>query len=235
MNRFSTFFLAAFFWTASLSAQQFETFYDSGELQSRTPINEAGEFDGLGLEYYANGVMAAEVPYVHGKVTGIVKEYYPDGQLKLQHEFANGKKQGKMYLYDADGSLRIFALMQADSVLFSQRYDGRGRLVAEKVGFFPEPIDTTNWEPPIVWLAEGGTLSPDQPNLANIFIPGFPTSFLSYASPSGTIEASHREDFPLLLTPTDGQSIFVLYLRIKLHTRAQASVLKRVELQVVQP
>lgn len=215
-----------------LKGQQFETYYEDGSVQSRTPLNEAGEFEGLGQEFYRDGKVAAEVPYLAGKVNGIVKEYYPEGHLKLQHSFIHGKKHGRMYLFRPDGTLQMTAWMQGDSTVFSQQFNTRGRLVAEKVGYFDEAIDTTGMGKPIVWLAEGSRLKANAPNLAQIFIRGLPTEFIQYTCTNGTIEPSGRADFPLIITPNGDHTSLTLYLGLKLHSRAQPGELKKLVLEV---
>lgn len=218
-----------------LHSQHFETYYEDGSVQSRTPLNEAGEFEGLGQEYYRDGTVAAEVPYLAGKVHGVVKEYYPEGHVKLQHSFEYGQKNGRMYLFRPDGTLQMTAWMQGDSTVFSQRFNTRGRLVAEKVGFFEEAIDTTGMGNPVVWLADGSRLKANQPNLAQIFIHGLPTEFIQYTCTDGTITDSGRADYPLLITPEGDHGTLTLYLGLKLHSRARAGELKKLVLEVETP
>ncbi len=215
-----------------LEGQHFETYYEDGAVQSRTPLKEAGEFEGLGQEFYRDGRVAAEVPYLAGKVNGIVKEYYPEGHVKLQHSFIHGKKQGRMYLFRPDGTLQMTAWMQGDSTVFSQQFNTRGRLVSEKVGYFEEAIDTVGMGKPIVWLAEGSRLKANQPNLAQIFIHGLPTEFIQYTCTDGTITDSGRADYPLIITPNGDQDYLTLYLGLKLHSRAQPGELKKLVLEV---
>lgn len=215
-----------------LHGQHFETYYEDGSVQSRTPLNEAGEFEGLGQEFYRDGKVAAEVPYSAGKVNGIVQEFYPEGHVKLQHSFVHGEKNGRMYLFRPDGTLQMTAWMQGDSTVFSQQFNTRGRLVAEKVGYFDEAIDTTGMGKPIVWLAEGTKLKANTPNLAQIFIQGLPTEFIQYTCTDGTVEPSGRADFPLIITPEGEHGSLTLYLGLKLHTRAQAGELKKLVLEV---
>lgn len=215
-----------------LHGQYVETYYEDGSIQSRTPLNAAGEFEGLGQEFYRDGTVAAEVPYLAGKVHGIVKELYPEGHVKLKHSFSHGEKNGRMYLFRPDGTLQMTAWMQGDSTVFSQQFNTRGRLVAEKVGYFEEAIDTTGMGKPIVWLAEGTRLKANEPNLAQIFIHGLPTEFIQYTCTGGTIEPSGRADFPLIIIPEGTSGSLTLYLGLKLHSRAQAGELKKLVLEV---
>lgn len=217
---------------SQLEGQHFETYYEDGSVQSRTPLNEAGEFEGLGQEFFRDGTVAAEVPYLAGKVNGIVKEYYAEGHVKLQHSFVHGEKNGRMYLFRPDGTLQMTAWMQGDSTVFSQQFNTRGRLVAEKVGYFEEAIDTTGMGKPIVWLAEGTKLKVNAPNLAQIFIQGLPTEFIQYTCTDGTIEESGRADFPLIITPNGTHDFLTLYLGLRLHSRAQPGELKKLVLEV---
>ncbi len=220
---------------AVVFGQQFTTFYPDGTVQSVTPLNEAGEFEGLGMEYYPDSKLAAEVPYLAGKVHGKVREYYPDGSLKLEHSFNQGRKEGRMYLYGTNGTIRMLALMEADSVLMSQRFDEQGRLMSEFSGWFEQPVDTSDLVAPAVWLHHGEALLSGKPNLAQVYILGFPSNLISFASPSGAIEKSGREDFPLLLTPNPGETEFLLYLRLRLSSPAQPGILKLLRLPVQDP
>lgn len=230
MDRIWLSFLAILICTP-VSGQNFETYYESGALQSRTPLNEWGEFEGMGEEYYEDGTLAARVPYFAGKVNGIVEEYYPQGHIKLRHSFMDGRKNGKMFLFRPDGTLSMMAWMEADSVVFSQQYNTRGKLVDERVGYFDQPIDTAEMGKPVMWLAEGTKLKAGESNLAQVFIKGFPSSFIDYACSDCIIESSGRADFPLLITPHQPGQL-TIYLRLKLHSRAQAGDLKLITFEV---
>jgi hypothetical protein len=241
----------------SLLPAQVEKVYDDQEhLQTINPINEAGMLEGLGVSFHPSGAVARETPFVDGQVEGEEKEYdemgrligkvsyqeglregwylgyYPDGQLRMKQGWQAGKRQGNMLVYYPDGALRMFVVMDQDTIQFAQHFDPKGKLTNEKVGFIEQELDTTLWERPRIFLAQGEFLRSDQPTPVRVIVPGVPTEFIRFYSPDGEVGLSQNPAYPLLLFPKAGASEFTLYLQIKTHTRAQAAVLQQLSLAV---
>lgn len=61
------------------------------------PINEDDESylqeDGVVKEYYEDGTLMSEVPYINGQYHGVVKSYDEDGTLELEQVWVHGKRR----------------------------------------------------------------------------------------------------------------------------------------------
>jgi hypothetical protein len=242
---------------SSLSAQSVEFYYDDGTKKSMIPLNSKGIYEGIGYEYHPNGVIAAVIPYVDGKIEGIYREYYDDGNLKSECEYiagekdgiysgyyrggqlqisqhwVKGEKEGDMFVFYSNGMLRMYSLLENDSILFAQRFDDQGMLNREKISFIAAPIDTSRLPSPEIFCRYGHNLLKNKPNPVQVFIPQVPSKFISYASPSGKISRSEVNGFPLMLTPDPGVDEFILYLRIKTHSSARPIMMKMVKIPVI--
>lgn len=239
------------------SAQEVKTYYENGNLKSSVPINHDGLFSGEGFTFYQSGEMAMKTIYEEGKRQGPEREYYPDGQIlgeciyvndkrqgwytgyfqdgkpKFKQAWENDQKSGPMWVYYSTGELRMFAMMQADTMVFAQHFDDEGHLQNEIIKEFGRPIDTTHLGRPVIELAnEQQNLHSDIFNPVRVYIPGLPTSYLSFFSPHGKIIENGDDKFPLAFIPRKGEEQFALYLRIKTHPDAMPIKLQRVILKV---
>ncbi|MDX2250541.1 MAG: hypothetical protein SF052_27415 [Bacteroidia bacterium] len=255
MKRIVLLFLSCFV-IPCIFAQVVETYYPSGILKSRIPINLDGLYEGTGYIYDSDGALKEEIPYQQGVVNGLLKEYYPEGVLKSKCEYVNGlkhgscsgyyatgqlqisqewregKKNGPMFAWYPDGMMRMYGLLENDSLLFAQRFDTEGMLLGERVRYIPAPIDTSMLPAPEIFCENGQTLSRNHPNAVQVFIPQVPSEFISFASTDGKIDHSGNEKFPLLLTPNPQTEEFVLYLRIKTHSSARPILIRSVRIPV---
>ncbi len=53
--------------------------------------------------YYTNGVLASEVPVLHGEWHGAWKIYYPNGRIKSHIEYQHNKPWGKIQTWEKNG------------------------------------------------------------------------------------------------------------------------------------
>lgn len=239
-------------WTLS----QVEKVYDAKErLQTVNPLSENGMWEGVGYSFHLNGGISKETPFVEGNITGEEKEYYPngnlravcryraglrdgvyteyfdDGRVKASQEWKMGVKEGELHVYDVYGNLTLYGILEQDSVIFAQRFDDEGKLIAEKLGYLSEAIDTSESMMPEVFVKHGRILERGQENPVAICIPKVPTAFIRYSSPSGTIKRGDSPYF-LLLNPNSDAETFTLYLRIQLRPDSQPSLLRTVEIPI---
>ena len=61
--------------------------------------------NGVDKEYYENGKIRKETPYVNGKREGAVKQYYPNGSLKSESMYRNNQSTGMTKTYYETGEL----------------------------------------------------------------------------------------------------------------------------------
>lgn len=237
--------------------QKEEVYYKTGEVQSQIPISENGFFEGLGIVYYSSGEVMKETPYVEGNRQGIEREYYENGRLKseqpfnldlkngvyvgyfedggikIRQDWENGKKEGSMHVYYPTGELRMYGLMENDSMIFAQRFRTDGFLITERLSYIAQPIDTTQLSEPQVFIkGKKRSLRTEKGNDVSIFIPRVPSRFISFASPTGTIERSNDPRYPFTLTPLGDYKEFLLYLRIKTHSDAQPIMVRTLRIPV---
>ncbi|MEM6346905.1 MAG: hypothetical protein AAF927_23655 [Bacteroidota bacterium] len=237
--------------------QEVKTYYENGNLKSSVPINDDGLFSGEGHTFYQSGEMAMKTHYDKGLRQGTEREYYPDGKIlgectyvndkrqgwylgyyqngkpKFKQAWENDRKSGPMWVYYTSGELRMFAMMQADTMVFAQHFDEEGHLRNEIIKEFGRPIDTTHLGTPVIEFAnKNQRLNSDIFNPVRVYIPGLPTSYLSFFSPHGKIVENEDEKFPLAFIPRRGEDQFVLYLRIKTHPDALPIKLQSMRLEV---
>jgi len=236
---------------------QIEKIYDEhGMLRAINPINEEGLFEGIGYSFYDDGSKKEEIPYKEGEIHGSVKEYhrngklksvkifrsgkqegtalqyFPDGHLKMRQDWQNNMRNGPMEVFYQNGNTRIFSQLKNDSILFAQQFDINGQLLSEKTGFINHDLDTTSVKSPVFFLETGSSLQEGLSNRAQIFIPGFPTSFLSFSSLDGEILESGDERFPLLIKPNRGIQEFQLYVLIKTKSTGNPQTKRKISIPI---
>jgi hypothetical protein len=81
-------------------------------------------------EYFPNGQLRRETPYVDGKVTGVVRFWYDDGVLRQELPQVEGVFHGKMRQWNKDGLLKDECEFDHGSGC-SRSYFPNGRLESE--------------------------------------------------------------------------------------------------------
>jgi antitoxin component YwqK of YwqJK toxin-antitoxin module len=61
--------------------------------------------NGPGKEFYPNGKVMSEGPYMMNRKSGKFKEYHPNGKLMAEGEYMNNKRNGTWKFYNPDGSV----------------------------------------------------------------------------------------------------------------------------------
>ena len=237
---------------------QIEKVYDEHErLKTINPLSASGVWDGLGYTFHTNGGVAKETPYVSGKIVGVEKEYYEngnlrsvcqyqegvreglyqqyydDGNVKMSQEWKRGVKQGKLHVYDPVGNLSMYAIMEMDTVVFVQRFDEKGQLVAEKLGKLAEAIDSTEIGEVFCFVEDGEELLAGSENAVSVVVAKLPSSYMKFSSPDGSINRGEETDaFPLILIPETERDFFRLYVQIQLHAYSQSTLVRTIEIPV---
>ena len=133
--------------------------FADGELPLQEERNGEGDFDGVNVEYHANGAvksrkayrdgvlsgeaqafhpngrLAKRGPYLEGQRNGLHQTGWPDGREKSRLNFLHGKPQGWSLLYFANGQLDQKNLFEDGVMLSAQswRDDGTPRHAVEYV------------------------------------------------------------------------------------------------------
>lgn len=255
MRHLNTLLILSFLLPMCVFSQVEKVYDDQERLQTVNPLSENGIWEGVGYSFHLNGGIAKETPFKEGNITGEEKEYYPngnlravctyreglkdgtyteyfdDGKVKAIQEWQMGVKQGELHVYDMYGNLSLYGMLEQDSVVFAQRFDEEGKLVAEKLGQLSQAIDTSEQLLPEVFIKDGRTLIRGKQNAVSISIPKVPTSFIRYSSPDGTISRGVSPYF-LLLTPESEAETFTLYLQVQLRSGSQPSLLRTVQIPI---
>ena len=80
--------------------------YENGQLSSEEPyVNN--EKHGLCKDWYENGELMFEHPYVNGKIHGLLKRWYKNGELNFEHPYVNGKIHGLCKDWFENGKLEF--------------------------------------------------------------------------------------------------------------------------------
>ena len=74
-------------------------------VSSYSVFGDEKSLDGVQKEFYENGTLKREVPYVQGKRQGIAREYYPTGVLRATFEYKDDVWNGIVAKYYATGKL----------------------------------------------------------------------------------------------------------------------------------
>ena len=62
--------------------KQIKTYYEDGTLETETPINDKGEYEGSSKRYYPSGKLELTAEYKNNLQNGLTIAYYENGQIK---------------------------------------------------------------------------------------------------------------------------------------------------------
>ncbi|MCL2335569.1 MAG: toxin-antitoxin system YwqK family antitoxin [Endomicrobia bacterium] len=79
-------------------------YYDKGNVAAEYNYN-AGKLEGIVKEYYPDGSVAAVKNYKAGELSGPVKEYYPNGNVREESSYSDGILSGSVRKYSDTGTL----------------------------------------------------------------------------------------------------------------------------------
>ena len=68
--------------------------------ESETVLKHA---DGVDTNYFADGSVRSETPYINGVKNGISKVYYNNGNIRSESKYVNGKLNGETKTYFSNG------------------------------------------------------------------------------------------------------------------------------------
>jgi len=89
-------------------------YYKNGKLKQETPFIN-GKKDGIGKEYYPNGILMSVAHFTNDTVDGVEKTYNKDGILQEETPFKNGKMNGADISYNPDGKTIGFEIIYKDN------------------------------------------------------------------------------------------------------------------------
>jgi hypothetical protein len=254
--------LVIFYCLSNILSAQVERIYDEeGNLRTVKPINAAGLYDGLAVSYYPNGVIEQELPYEDGAIHGVMRGYYPDGELRQELRYHAGLRQGAERTYHPNGSLemerhweadrlhgrmsirdtlhrlRMIVWMEADSVVFAQRFAADGRLTHEKVGRWGNfRLDTSELLSIRVYAEAGLPLRAGRWQGLQVLVPGVPTHLMRLnCEGCQDFETGQSLPYPLQVMPADDRSSLTFYLRVSLRPGAAPVMMRSISLPIASP
>ncbi|MDR2426295.1 MAG: toxin-antitoxin system YwqK family antitoxin [Endomicrobium sp.] len=79
-------------------------YYDEGNIAAELNYN-AGRLEGVVKEYFPDGIVSSVKNYKSGELNGPVKEYYPNGKIKEDFVYINGLLNGALRKYSDTGTI----------------------------------------------------------------------------------------------------------------------------------
>ena len=73
-------------------------------------------------EYWDNGQLEYEIPYVNGKQHGIAKWWHPNGQLRWETTYINGRQHGSAQWWYENGDVNFASIWNKDRLRFILKY-----------------------------------------------------------------------------------------------------------------
>lgn len=73
----------------------------------RLIMYKAGKVEGVARDYYKNGKLWCETPYVNGNISGVRKMYDENGTLVLTDTISGNKEKGMIKVFYPSGELKI--------------------------------------------------------------------------------------------------------------------------------
>jgi uncharacterized protein len=77
---------------------------------------DPGKQPEVAKEYYPNGKLKSETPYLDGKMSGKRKLYYENGNIQKEESYATGRKEGVFLEYYEDGALKTYETYRDDQL-----------------------------------------------------------------------------------------------------------------------
>ncbi|MBP6023180.1 hypothetical protein [Ferruginibacter sp.] len=81
-------------------------YYPDGKIKSETPYVD-GKKNGIEKSYYESGKTHWETPYLNDKLNGIIKGYSLNGLLRTESPYVDGKKSGITKRYYENGNIEM--------------------------------------------------------------------------------------------------------------------------------
>jgi len=88
-------------------------------------------YTGCAIQYYPNGIMAAESNFVNGYQEGIQRIWFQNGQLMAETNYSNNIPHGKCIEWYEDGTLSFEAEYDMGTKIRSKTYSEQGKIVKE--------------------------------------------------------------------------------------------------------
>jgi hypothetical protein len=88
-------------------------------------------FTGIAVEFFPDGTLCGEVPYVNGIEHGLVRAWHPSGQLMEEKNLWYGGLHGYARMWDEQGRLISEELGELGIGIAEKRWDEQGRLIMD--------------------------------------------------------------------------------------------------------
>ncbi|MBL0146502.1 MAG: hypothetical protein IPP48_12935 [Chitinophagaceae bacterium] len=112
MKYFTTLLLAVTIaLTANAQTEIKKEYYKNGKIKSETPYVD-GKITGIKKEYYKNGILESEKPVINGEANGTLKWYFESGVLRLVADYVNNKRNGVQKWYYESGNIQSEAIFK---------------------------------------------------------------------------------------------------------------------------
>lgn len=103
---------------------------DEGELIAEYPYDK-GSLEGIGMQYYPNGVVKMRSPYSRNFKCGLEERFYSDGSLMASANWQKGELKGEAVRYWPSGTLSLKEHYDEGLLVSGLYYNCRGNLLSE--------------------------------------------------------------------------------------------------------
>ena len=149
------------------------SYYPTGELLERAPVDQDGVYEGEVDGFYKNGTVEYRLPFHRHHLNGLVQRYYPTGVLESTEVCQNGETFGQVKQYYPTGRLKYettrYGKRHVDTARYYHPngelaqlivYDAKGRKIDYGVWNRAGRLDPTYTQP--IFLSEQDTLREGQ-------------------------------------------------------------------------
>ena len=85
-------------------------------------------FTGVSVEYYSDGTLRSEIPYIDGLAEGTARDFYQDGTLRSESEYRRNEQHGVSREWYKDEKLKLEAHCEFGIATQVKMYDPTGEL-----------------------------------------------------------------------------------------------------------
>ena len=78
-------------------------YFSNGNVKFKGQKNSSGQREGLWVTFYENGNIQSRTPYVEGEKDGIEEWFYPNGNIQWRTPYVEGEEDGIEERFDEHG------------------------------------------------------------------------------------------------------------------------------------
>ncbi len=106
-------------------------YFENGKPEVEEPYDSNGILNGTYKQYYPEGGLKLEQPYVANVISGMIRVYYPGGQIKEEVTMQENQENGPFAEYHPNGKMEWKGAYKNgdDEFGWLEQYDSLGQLI----------------------------------------------------------------------------------------------------------